>query len=73
MIETIHDILLHMSFFSMKFTFFNLYYKLKEKFLMIGSFKNHCDEGVAASVIELVEECCFLRGIETTITKARLV
>ncbi|MGR5909062.1 hypothetical protein ACT7DL_31380 [Bacillus paranthracis] len=36
---------------------------------MIGSFKNHCDEGVAASVIELVEECCFLRGIETTITK----
>ncbi len=53
----------------MKFTFFNLYYKLKEKFLMIGSFKNHCDEGVAASVIELVEECCFLRGIETTITK----
>ena len=40
---------------------------------MIGSFKNHCDEGVAASVIELVEECCFLRGIETTITKARLV
>ena len=37
---------------------------------MIGSFKNHCDEGVSASVIELVEECCFLRGIETTITKS---
>ena len=70
MIETIHDILLHMSFFFYEIHIFNLYYKLKEKFLMIGSFKNHCDEGVAASVIELVEECCFLRGIETTITKS---
>lgn len=37
---------------------------------MIGSLKNHCDEGVSASVIELVEQCCFLRGIETTITKS---
>ncbi|SCM98459.1 IS660 transposase [Bacillus cereus] len=36
---------------------------------MIGSLKNHCDEGVSASVIELVEQCCFFRGIEATITK----
>ncbi len=37
---------------------------------MIGSFKNHCDERVSASVIELVEQCCFLHGIEATITKS---